>query len=162
MRPGTSERMDSRHDPLAAWRTGITAHSPAETEKLAAEFAELLPPDTALALHGDLGVGKTTFVRGLARAWGVSGPVTSPTYSIFTVHRGSRRNLLHMDAYRLSRPEDADNLHLWELLDSPWALVVEWPTKLGDRLPPDALHLELSITAPGVHTLRLLAGPPAL
>ena len=141
---------------LARWRAGIVAHSPEETERLAGEFAALLPPDTALALHGDLGVGKTTFVRGLARAFGIREPVTSPTYAIFTLYRSPARRLLHMDAYRLARPEDADNLALWELLDSPWTLVVEWPSKLGDRLPPDARHLELSILGENTHRLRLL------
>ena len=142
---------------LSLWRAGRISRSAEETERLAREFATLLPEDTALALHGDLGVGKTTFVRGLARALGVVEPVTSPTYAIFTLHRGGKRRLLHMDAYRLSRPEDADNLAIWELLDSPWTMVVEWPSKLGDRLPPDAWHLELAIESPGVHRLRLIA-----
>lgn len=146
---------------MSAWRAGRISRSAAETEALAAEFAALLPPDSTLALHGDLGVGKTTFVRGLARALGIREPVTSPTYAIFCLYRGEgRRRLLHMDAYRLSRPEDADNLVLWELLDSPWTMVVEWPSKLGDRLPPDAWHLELSIVSPGVHGLRLIDAPP--
>ncbi len=144
-------------DPLAAWRAGIVSRSADETERLAASFAGLFPADTTLALHGDLGAGKTTFVRGLARAWGVTGPVTSPTYAIFNLHRGAARRLVHMDAYRLARPDDADNLMLWELLDSPWALVVEWPSKLGDRLPADAWHLHLDIRAEGEHRLRLVA-----
>lgn len=148
--------MTPENPQLADWRAGLTSRSAEETEALAAEFATLLPPDTTLALHGDLGVGKTTFVRGFARALGIREPVTSPTYAIFCLYRGdNRRRLLHMDAYRLSRPEDADNLILWELLDSPWTMVVEWPSKLGDRLPPDAWHLELSIVEPGVHGLRL-------
>lgn len=141
---------------LELWRAGLLARSAEETEKLAAQFAALLPPDTALALHGDLGTGKTTFTRGLARAFGIREPVTSPTYAVFTLHRGGSRRLLHMDAYRLTRPEDADNLAVWELLDSPWTMVVEWPSKLGDRLPPDAWHLEMSIESEGVHRLRLL------
>ena len=141
---------------IADWKTGVVSHSASETETLAAAFAALLPPDTTLALHGDLGVGKTTFVRGFAAALGIREPVTSPTYSIFQLYRGEKRRLLHMDAYRLSRQEDADNLMIWELLDSPWTMVVEWPSKLGDRLPPDAWHLELSIVAPGQHRLRLM------
>lgn len=143
-------------DPLAAWRDGLVSRSAEDTERLAAEFAALFPIDSTLALHGDLGAGKTTFVRGLARAWGIPGPVTSPTYAIFNLHRGAARRLIHMDAYRLSRPEDADNLMLWELLDSPWGLVVEWPSKLGDRLPPDAWHLHLDIASPGLHRLKLV------
>lgn len=142
-------------DPLDAWRNGILSRSAQETERLAAELAARFPPDATLALHGDLGAGKTTFVRGLARAWGIAGPVTSPTYAIFNLHRGGTRRLVHLDAYRLARPEDTDHLMLWDLLESPWALVVEWPSKLGDRLPPDAWHLHLAIVAPGEHRLRL-------
>lgn len=141
---------------ISEWKHGVVSRSAEETEARAVEFAAMLPPDTALALHGDLGVGKTTFVRGFARALGIREPVTSPTYAIFCLYRGEKRRLLHMDAYRLNRPEDADNLVLWELLDSPWTMIVEWPSKLGDRLPPDAWHLELSIVEPGVHRLRLL------
>ena len=141
---------------ISEWKQGVLSRSAEETEALAAAFAALLPPDTALALHGDLGVGKTTFVRGLARALGIREPVTSPTYALFCLYKGDSRRLLHMDAYRLNRPEDADNLILWELLDSPWTMIVEWPSKLGDRLPPDAWHLELSIVEPGVHRLQLL------
>ena len=145
-----------RETALDRWRAGILTGSAEETERLAGEFAALIPADTALAMHGDLGVGKTTFVRGLARAFGIREPVTSPTYSVFTLYRGGPRRLLHMDAYRLARPEDADNLAIWELLDSPWTMVVEWPSKLGDRLPDDAWHLELSIESEGVHRIRLL------
>lgn len=152
--------MTSEHPGIADWKSGLLSRSAAETEALAARFAALLPPDTTLALHGDLGVGKTTFVRGLAAALGIREPVTSPTYSIFQLYRGETRRVVHMDAYRLSRPEDADNLMIWELLDSPWTMIVEWPSKLGDRLPPDAWHLELSIVEPGVHRLRLLDGDP--
>ncbi len=154
--------MNKPDDRIDRWRAGLASHSAEETDRLAAEFATMLPPDTTLALHGDLGAGKTTFVRGLARALGIREPVTSPTYAIFLLYRGDhRRSLLHMDAYRLERPEDADNLILWELLDSPWTMIVEWPSKLGDRLPPDAWHLELSIISPGIHALKLLQPPKA-
>ena len=60
-----------------------------EPQALAAELAAALPPDTTLALHGNLGVGKTTFVQGLARGLGLTEPVTSPTFNIYTVHRAA-------------------------------------------------------------------------
>jgi tRNA threonylcarbamoyladenosine biosynthesis protein TsaE len=148
--------MNTREQILARWILGVTSHCAEETESLAGELAGIFPIDTTLALHGDLGAGKTTFTRGFAKAIGVQDSVTSPTYALFRTHRGSDGRLLaHMDAYRLSRPEEADALLLWELLDSPWTLVVEWPSKLGDRLPEDAWHLDFSTAEDGLHSFRL-------
>jgi tRNA threonylcarbamoyladenosine biosynthesis protein TsaE len=131
------------------------SRSPEETAALAAALAAILPENTALALHGDLGTGKTTFVRGLAQAFGIRGPITSPTFGIFCVYESPVRQLIHMDAYRLTAPADADALVLWDLLHLPWTLAVEWPEKLGDRLPEGAWHLAFSIESPDVHRLRL-------
>lgn len=125
-------------------KQGVATHSADETRALARRLAHALPPDSVLALHGDLGSGKTTFVGGLAAGWGIAGPVTSPTYNLFTLHRGERL-LAHLDAYRLSRARDMDALMLEEFLESPWCLAVEWPEKIEGWLPPDALHLHFTI-----------------
>lgn len=135
-------------------RAGAITASADETRELAAELAHVLPPDTALALHGDLGVGKTTFVQGLARGFGIHDLVTSPTFNIFTLHRGPT-HLLHLDAYRLETAQQVEDLLLGDFMISPWCLAVEWPDKIADWLPPGALHLELGITADERHTLRL-------
>ncbi len=123
----------------AGWATG----SPDETEGAAAALATIIPPDTVLALHGDLGAGKTTFVRGLARTWGVAGPVVSPTFNYFLLYDGARQ-LAHLDAYRLVRPGDFESLLIDELLKSPWCLAIEWPEKLGRHLPGGAWHLDFA------------------
>lgn len=135
--------------------TGVTTASAAETQALAAALAAVLPPDTALALHGNLGAGKTTFVQGLARAFGVTEPVTSPTFNLYTIHRGTSRLLLHLDAYRLNSAREADDLLLDEFLTSPWCLAVEWPEKIAEWLPAHTLHLDLGLTADNRHTIRL-------
>ncbi|MGH7944083.1 MAG: tRNA (adenosine(37)-N6)-threonylcarbamoyltransferase complex ATPase subunit type 1 TsaE [Opitutaceae bacterium] len=132
----------------------MTTGSAHETRELAAEFARALPPDSALALHGNLGVGKTTFVQGLARGLGVAEPVTSPTFNIFTLHRGPT-NLLHLDAYRLETSQQVEDLLLADFMTSPWCLAVEWPEKIADWLPAGTLHLELGIMPDERHTLRL-------
>lgn len=136
-------------------RAGVTTASAAATQAIAAELAALLPADATLALHGNLGVGKTTFVQGLARGFGVREPVTSPTFNIYTVHRGPQRMLVHLDAYRLETAAELEALLLEDFLVSPWCLAVEWPEKIADWIPADALHLELGITAGERHTLRL-------
>jgi tRNA threonylcarbamoyladenosine biosynthesis protein TsaE len=133
----------SRETILARFAAGWATNSPLETEAAGAALAAILPPDTILALHGDLGAGKTTFVRGFAQAWAVPEPVTSPTFNYFLIYRGSRQ-LIHLDAYRFSRPEDYDSLLIDEFLESPWCLAIEWPEKLGDRLPGNAWHLFLA------------------
>jgi tRNA threonylcarbamoyladenosine biosynthesis protein TsaE len=123
-------------------------------QTLAESLAAALPPDATLALHGDLGAGKTTFVQGLARGFGVTDPVTSPTFNIYSVHRGARL-LVHLDAYRLETARQIEDLLLEDFLLTPWCLAVEWPEKIAGWIPADALHLDLGIAPDERHTIRL-------
>lgn len=136
-------------------RQGITTASAEETRLLAAELAAVLPPDSTLALHGDMGVGKTTFVQGLAHGLGVREHVTSPTFAIYTVYKGAGRTLVHLDAYRLENELQVESLLLEEFLVRPWVLAVEWPEKTGDWLPPTTVHLTLSIVDGDRHRIAL-------
>lgn len=136
-------------------RAGVTTQSAEETRALAREFAATLPPDTTLALHGDLGVGKTTFVQGLAQGLGVHEHVTSPTFAIYSVYRGAGRTLVHLDAYRLENEQQIEALLLDEFLVSPWVLAVEWPEKIVAWIPANAQHLTLSIVDGERHHARL-------
>ena len=136
-------------------RLGITTAAADETRVIAAELAAVLPPDSTLALHGDMGVGKTTFVQGLARGLGVREQVTSPTFAIYTVYRGAGRTLVHLDAYRLESEGQVESLLLEEFLVRPWVLAVEWPEKTGGWLPTTALHLTLSIVEGDRHRIML-------
>lgn len=140
---------------LTQLRAGVTTSSAADTQALSERLAAELSPGTVLALHGDLGTGKTTFTQGLARGLGIRESVTSPTFNIFTLHRGAGRTLLHLDAYRLDGAARLEELMIDDFLTPPWWLVVEWPEKVAAWLPPDALHLHLGITADERHTLRL-------
>ena len=154
---------------LEKLRAGVTTASADETRALATEFAATLPPDATLALHGNLGVGKTTFVQGLARGLGVTDAVTSPTFTIFTLHRALRSpaqrdevgrapfTLVHLDAYRLERADQLDPLMLEDFLVTPYCLAIEWPDNIAAWLPPDTLHLDLGIAPDEKHTLRLRA-----
>ncbi|MDP1580796.1 MAG: tRNA (adenosine(37)-N6)-threonylcarbamoyltransferase complex ATPase subunit type 1 TsaE [Candidatus Didemnitutus sp.] len=137
-------------------RGGVTTSSAEETRRLAAEFAATLPPDTTLALHGDMGVGKTTFVQGLAQGLAVREHVTSPTFAIYAVYRGGARTLVHLDAYRLENERQMAELLLEEFLTSPWVLAVEWPERIADWLPVNTVHLDLSLSADAAE-----AGAPA-
>jgi tRNA threonylcarbamoyladenosine biosynthesis protein TsaE len=136
-------------------RKGITTDSAEATQSVAEQLAGSLPPDFTLALHGDLGVGKTTFVQGLARGFGIREMVTSPTFNIYTVYHGPARTLIHFDAYRLDRPSQVEDLLVEDFLVSPWCLAVEWPDKVSGWLPPDTWHLELGITTEQHHMIRI-------
>ena len=135
-------------------RAGVTTASADATRALATEFAAALPADVTLALHGDLGVGKTTFVQGLAEGFGVTDAVTSPTFTIFTLHRGAR-TLVHLDAYRLNQAAQLDALMLEDFLVTPYCLAVEWPENIAAWLPRSTLHLDLGIAPDERHTVKL-------
>jgi len=115
-------------------RAGIVAATAADTREVGRRVALELPANQTLALSGDLGAGKTTFVQGLATAWGILQPVTSPSFNVCNIHRGNRL-LVHVDAYRLSQPGAWDGLMIEEFLAPPWCLVIEWPESIGDRIP---------------------------
>ena len=136
--------------------SGITTRSAEETQAIAFRLAQALSIDATLALHGNLGVGKTTFVQGLAKGFGVTDVVTSPTFNIFTLHQGGSRMLVHFDAYRLENDLQIDSLMLDDFLTSPFCLAVEWPEKIAAWLPRDTLHLTLSIIDARRHHVQLI------
>ncbi len=140
---------------------GALATSPAAMHALARRLGEALPPESVLALSGDLGVGKTTFVQGLAEAFGIHERVTSPTFTLYNVHHG-RRTLVHLDAYRLESPDQVEDLLLEDFLVAPYCLAIEWPERIAGWLPPDAFRLTLSIESPGRHRVQLFRAPPPL
>ena len=105
----------------------IICKSVDDTFNLASEVAKYLPADSSLALVGDLGSGKTTFVKGLARGFGITQVVNSPSFNIFNIYHGEV-TLLHVDAYRLDGTKSAtDGLMIDDFLTSPYCLSVEWP-----------------------------------
>ena len=109
--------------------------SPEATESLGAAVAASLAVGDVVCLWGPLGAGKTTLARGLIRA--LTGPdeeIPSPTFTLVQVYEGSRLTLAHFDLYRLDRPEEVDELGLDDATDQG-AAVIEWPERLGDRLP---------------------------
>jgi len=104
------------------------SRSPAETESAAAELAARLGPGDVVLVSGELGAGKTTFVRGAARALGVSGPVTSPTYTVGQVYAAAGgREIAHLDLYRLDSLDGEDPALIDDYLTTERIGFVEWP-----------------------------------
>lgn len=112
----------------------LTSHSESETIAIAREFAARLQPGDVVLLFGDLGAGKTAFVRGLAQGLGIDpGEVSSPTFTIIQHYSGGRAPLLHVDLYRLE-PKEVDDLGLEELADGA-VLAIEWAERLPRAWP---------------------------
>jgi tRNA threonylcarbamoyladenosine biosynthesis protein TsaE len=108
--------------------------SPVETEAAGAELAARLRPGDVVLVSGDLGAGKTTFVRGACRALGVEGVVTSPTYTIGQVYdAGGGREVAHLDLYRLRSMEGEDPALLDDYLTPARIGFVEWPA-VGEQV----------------------------
>lgn len=122
-----------------------TSHSVADTEAIAAELAQTLRGGECIALEGDLGAGKTQFVRGLVKGLGgVGRSVSSPTYVLLNIYDTGRLRVFHLDAYRVAGPDDFEAIGFEELLDQDGVVVLEWPTRVRDLLPPGTLTVTLT------------------
>jgi len=119
-----------------------TTHSPEETRSLASALAARLKPGDVLALHGDLGAGKTCFIQGLARALDVDQPVSSPTYTLVNEYKGTLP-LYHIDLYRLRHADEALDFGLDEYLDGAGITAIEWAERAEQVLPARTIHVRL-------------------
>ena len=126
------------------------------TENFGAFLATVLKPALVLYLRGDLGVGKTTLVRGMLRGLGFTGKVKSPTYTIVEPYAVSRLDLYHFDFYRFNLPEEYLDAGLDEYFSGAGTCVVEWPDKAAPYLP--AADLTVHLDEHGTGRTALLTG----
>jgi tRNA threonylcarbamoyladenosine biosynthesis protein TsaE len=119
----------------------VSSKSPGETERIAAELAAELRPGDVVTVIGDLGAGKTTFIRGACRALGVTAPVTSPTFTVGHRYRGSV-DVSHLDLYRFEGLSPAEWGDLEPYFDGS-VCFVEWPETAGDALPTARFEVRL-------------------
>ncbi|MBO5501342.1 MAG: tRNA (adenosine(37)-N6)-threonylcarbamoyltransferase complex ATPase subunit type 1 TsaE [Clostridia bacterium] len=119
------------------------SHSVAQTQQVGSILAGQLQPGDVLLMLGNMGVGKSEFTRGLARGLGVTGYVTSPTFTILQVHDEGRMPLYHFDWYRLSDVEELYELSMDEYLYGDGVSVIEWPSKAEEAIPASYLQVEL-------------------
>ena len=131
----------------------------AATARLGGAIAHRLQAGDCVALWGDLGAGKTTLARAILQARGVREDVPSPTFTIVQRYDTPGLVVNHYDLYRLKAAREMDELGFDEALEDG-AVLVEWPERAPERMPPDALHVRLALTD-GVRTAKL-TGPVRL
>ncbi|MDR2877473.1 MAG: tRNA (adenosine(37)-N6)-threonylcarbamoyltransferase complex ATPase subunit type 1 TsaE [Chromatiales bacterium] len=129
--------------------------SPAEMEALGHTLAPLLASHGGVVyLHGPLGAGKTTLVRGLLHALGHEGSVRSPTYALLESYAFDEVVVHHLDLYRLQDPQELEYIGLYDLLDAGVICLIEWPERGGDRLPMPQLELVIEALDQNVREVR--------
>jgi tRNA threonylcarbamoyladenosine biosynthesis protein TsaE len=128
----------------------------AGTERVAADLAMRLKGGECITLEGDLGAGKTQFVRGLVRGLGGEPrSVSSPTFVLLNVYNTPRLKVFHLDAYRVTGADDFETIGFSELLDQNDVVCIEWPSRVEAILPPRESRIQVRIAATGTHARRI-------
>ena len=135
-----------------------TTHSESETEDLGARFAEKLPAGAVIALYGDLGCGKTAFVRGMARGMGLDVAVTSPTFTIVNEYEGPRP-LFHFDMYRLSSADELFDIGWEDYLARGGVCAVEWSENVPGAFEGDEIAVRFEKTGDNDRKITIEGGP---
>ena len=112
-----------------------------QTREIGKRLGALLEPGDVLVLTGDLGAGKTQLTKGIARAMGVEGEVTSPTFALEAVHEGAQMPLYHFDLYRLHDPDELGDAGLWDVLGGDGPCVIEWGEQFVDEIGDERLDV---------------------
>ncbi len=133
-----------------------TRHIPWPSEAECARFAADIAAhpsvrDAVIELYGPLGAGKTTFVRHLLRALGVTGRVKSPTYALMEPYHVDGRDIAHLDLYRMSQPHEWADAGLRDIFAQPGLKLVEWPQNAAGQLPLPDLRLHIEPDELGAH-----------
>lgn len=119
------------------------SHSPEETEHIGEMLGRRLRPGTVVAYRGGLGMGKTSFTRGLARGLGCAGRVTSPTFTIVNEYDGATP-LFHFDMYRLGSSDELFDIGWEDYLTRGGVCAVEWSERVDDAMPADTLWVDIA------------------
>ena len=137
------------------------SHSLEQTLSLGRAIGRLAPPNTCITLSGDLGAGKTQLARGIAQGANVHDPtlVSSPTYVLLNIYDGPK-TVFHLDAYRITSPEDFTAVGLDDLLTQNALTLIEWPERIESLLPTDRLHIQIDHATESERTLTLTPTGP--
>lgn len=130
--------------------------SPSDTEKIAENFAKTLTGGEVIAFKGGLGMGKTCFVRGLAKGLGYNGDITSPTFAIVNEYLGGRLNLYHFDMYRIESWDDLYSIGYFDYISDDSVLAVEWSENIENCLDNNTVFV--NITSSGDNERTIIIG----
>ncbi|WP_315004569.1 tRNA (adenosine(37)-N6)-threonylcarbamoyltransferase complex ATPase subunit type 1 TsaE [uncultured Selenomonas sp.] len=120
-------------------------HSPEETAHLAGTIGKIIREGTVICLDGELGVGKTLFVRALARTLGVESDVTSPTFNLMNIYEAACP-IVHFDLYRITSEEELEDIGFYEYAEATEGIVlIEWAEKFPDAMPADHLSVRIEV-----------------
>lgn len=131
----------------------VTTHSQKETEEIGKKFAKSLKSGSIVALFGDLGAGKSAFVRGVARGLGIKRKITSPTYLFIKSYQKGKIVLHHIDLYRGESISDLEALALPEIFTEKSIVMIEWAERIKDSLPKK--HIEVTIQVENENTRKI-------
>lgn len=122
------------------------------------ELGQASVPPLLITLTGDLGAGKTTLAQSICEGYGVTEPVTSPTYALVHRYTAPRSAVYHVDLYRLDDPLQLTNIGWDDILSERALVIVEWPERAGWRMPADHLPIDIDYAADDPDKRLLLAG----
>lgn len=139
----------------------ILIHSLPELDTCIPLVLEALTGRRKIALYGDMGAGKTTFVKAFCRHLGVRGTTASPTFSLvnqysYTEKDGSSALFYHLDLYRLKSLQEALDIGIEDLLYDPWYCIIEWPQLAEPLLPEDVAKIQIEITGETARRILIL------
>lgn len=135
----------------------ITIHSLSDLPRAAKEFVGNIGDATVFAFNGDMGAGKTTFIAEVCRLLGVEDDSASPTFSILNEYRAADgRPVYHFDFYRLESPQEALDMGAEDYFYSGNLCFLEWPDRIGNLLPEDAVEVDIRVNDDGSRTVALL------
>jgi tRNA threonylcarbamoyladenosine biosynthesis protein TsaE len=132
----------------------FTSHSVEETIRFAHNWAAVLRPNDVVALNGDLGAGKTHFVKGVVAGCGSDESVTSPTFTLLHEYRGGRLPVFHFDFYRIERQEEIEQLGFEDYLREGGVAVIEWANRFPELLPVRTRWLHIAVRENDERLLR--------
>ncbi len=125
----------------------VTSATAEQTREWGKRLGGCLRGGDVVALIGELGAGKTAFAQGVGEAFGVKGPMTSPTFTLIHEYIGRIKEtevrLIHMDLYRLQHPEEAEVIGVEDAFQDEAVCLIEWPEIIEDDLPKDRLNVEI-------------------
>ncbi len=143
--------------PPLAGKGGLTLDE-AGLKRWGSELGEASQPPLLVSLSGELGAGKTTLAKAICEGYGVSEPVTSPTYALVHRYDAPKSPVFHIDLYRLDNEAQLTNIGWDDILAERALVIVEWPERAGDLMPDGHLHIDIEYHAEDPTRRILLAG----